>query len=185
MIKTKADCREMLKRIEDDLLVVIPRAIRHCKTDETMYGLLVCYLDLTPADEEYTPHLHLLPKSHRDVRYIWVLPEIETFGPVTAPKTARVNKRCNAVYRYLTDGYSDQDEFELLIPFRKMIYRVCRQLNAWDWTKILPVTDDFTVVASDWSTGAHIKDDAKASVPAAQQRKLSKKGFFFNQDPQT
>ena len=61
-----------------------------------------------------------------------------------------------------------------------MIYRVCLALNKLDWSPHLPLTDDFTVMASDWSAGFFIEDDAKASVPFTKRRKLSKQGFFFN-----
>ena len=188
-IKTKAECREALSQIEEELLKCIPRAIRGTKTP--VYGLLVCWIDLTPADAVYTPALHLLPQAHLDecmsngdVGYIWVLPEIqaatETIHVQTASKSSRVHGLCKRVYAFLTDGKPDQCESELLMPFRKMIYRVCRKLNAQDWSKVLPTSEHFTVVASDWSTGAYIEADAQGSVPAARRKKLEKVGLFFN-----
>lgn len=188
-IKTKAECREALTRIEEELLNCIPRAVRGVKTP--VYGLLVCWIDLTPADARCTPDLHLLTKEHLDqcmresnVGYIWVLPEIqaanETINIQTAPKSSPVHGLCKRVYGFLTDGKTDQCESELLMPFRKMIYRVCRKLNAQDWSNVLPISDHFTVMASDWSTAAYIEADANGSVPAAKRRRLQKHGLFFN-----
>ena len=61
-----------------------------------------------------------------------------------------------------------------------MIYRVCLSLNQLDWSKVLPVTDDFVVIASDWSAGFQIYKDALASLPKEKVRTLKKSGFFFN-----
>lgn len=99
---------------------------------------------------------------------------------MTSQKKSAVHEKCDRAYRYLQDQWSDQDELQVLIPFRKMIYRVCLSLNELDWSTILPVTEDFVVVASDWSTGCDIERDAKASVPPAKQKKLKSQGLFFN-----
>jgi hypothetical protein len=69
-----------------------------------------------------------------------------------------------------TDGDNDVDdnseldqEFETLAPFREMMHRVGKNLKKVNWSKILPVTDDFVVVVSDY-VGYWLSEDFEQCV---------------------
>ena len=174
----------LLTDIENDLVKEIPAAVRAEKIKKRSYGILLCYIDFTT--DAYTPFAVVLPESHRQecianrsVESIWTICAVPGQQCDIAKKSA-VHEKCDRAYRYLQEKWSDQDELRVLMPFRKMFYRVCLRLNELDWSAILPVTEDFVVVASDWSEGCDIVRDAKASVPHAKQERLKDQGLFFN-----
>jgi hypothetical protein len=180
--KNLNECNALLKEIEHELIDLFPQAVRREKIKEPAYGMLICYIDLTT--NAYTPFAAILPESHRvkcvanrEVDHLWSiaeLPKIECF----LPTGGTIHGMCDAVYGFLSADWDD--EYTAILPFRKMIYRVCLSLNKLDWSRYLPVTDDFTVMASDWSAGFYIGDEANASVPAGKKKRLLEKGFFFN-----
>lgn len=179
----KKTCDTMLAEIEAELVEALPAAVRKAKIKETAYGIMICYIDLTT--DKYTPFVTVLPETYRskcvadgDVSMIWSLPAIPGIT-CRLPEGKPLNKKCNLVYEFLSADWEDEDEEKVIRPFREMIYRVCLQLNELDWSPILPVTDDFTVMASDW-TGYWVDADAKKSVPVAHRRMLKQKGLFFN-----
>lgn len=181
---SKKECNVLLNEIEQELVALFPEVLRKQGLQEAAYGILICYIDLTP--ESFTPFAAVLPEEHRakcvanrDVGDLWMIAELP-FIQCPLAKRHPIRGKCDAAYDYLSSDWDDQDEFEVILPFRKMIYRVCLALNKLDWSPYLPVTDDFTVMASDWSAGCYIHDDARASVPRAKQNSLLKKGFFFN-----
>ncbi len=178
-------CEAMLAEIEAELVKAIVAVVRKRKIKERTYGLLVCYIDLTT--DEYLPFVVVLPESfrlkcvaNREADRIWRLPEMSGVEQLVPAGTALARK-CNFVYEYLSEDWKDQDEERVILPFRKMIYRVCLHLNDLDWSAILPVTEDFAVVASDWS-GFWVHEDAEKSVPPARKRLLKKQGLFFNSE---
>lgn len=183
--KNRKECNKLLNEIEAGLVRAFPEAINSMGITDRAYGMLICYIDLTT--NSYAPFAAILPESHRarcvanrDVETIWMIAEIPSWTQCGLPEGGELERQCNAVYAYLSSGWDNQDEYKVILPFRRMIYRVCLALNEIDWSKNLPVTDDFTVMASDWSTGLHIGKDAKASVPRGKRQLLSKKGMFFN-----
>lgn len=181
--KTKKECDVLLKDIEGQLIDMIPTAVKRQRVNETAYGMLLCYIDFTT--NSYSPFVALLPESYREkcianrrLDFLWAIAEVSVIDiPLRAP--GHFVEMCNAVYEYLSTN-DGKDDYEMILPFRKMIYRVCQVLNAMDWSSYLPVTDDFTIMASDWSPGVCVKEDAAASVPLVKREALLKKGYFFN-----
>lgn len=174
----------LLKKIEHELIDLFPQAVRRRRIKEPAYGMLICYIDLTT--DSYTPFAAVLPESHRarcvanrNVGHIWSIAELPTIE-CPLPRGAQIHGMCNAAYGFLSTNWNGKDEYEVILPFRKMIYQVCLALNKVDWSGYMPVTDDFTVMASDWSAGFFIQDDANASIPAAKKKRLLEEGFFFN-----
>ena len=110
---------------------------------------------------------------------IGLLVELESFLRKRGDDSIRLGLHANAVDSLLVADLDVGVEERVILPFRKMIYRVCLQLNELDWSAILPVTEDFIVVASDWS-GFWVHEDAEKSVPLARKRMLKKQGLFFN-----
>jgi hypothetical protein len=77
------------------------------------------------------------------------------------------------VYDLLCD-----DEDKWMVPFRRMLQRVCRSLNGDDWRSVCAVTDDFFVVPADGSQYfANDYPDIVRSVPAARLKLLRSRGF--------
>jgi hypothetical protein len=183
--KTKKECDSLLKVIQGQLIDLFPRAVKRQRIKKTAYGILICYIDLTT--DSYAPFAAILPESYRErcianreLDILWAIAEAPAID-VPLPSQDHIVEKCNAAYEYLSSGDS-KDEYQAILPFRKMIYRVCHALNAIDWSAYLPVTDDFTVMASDWSPGVCTRQDAAASVPIKKRKALLKKGYFFNPD---
>lgn len=177
-------CEALLREIEAALLLAIPKRLRAMKLTEPSYGLFVCYADLTT--DSYGPWLKPCPESFlrravadRDVWKVWAIAEV----PGTIVPIDGLTAKCHAAYEYLTRRWGEpdhDDELVEILPFRRMVYRVCLALNSYDWSGVLPVTDEFTVMACDWHSGDDIRADADGSVPAARQRTLKKRGLYFN-----
>ena len=73
---------------------------------------------------------------------------------------------------------SDEDlcaeEFQALKPFREMMHRVGRNLQAHQWTKGLKPMDDFAIVVSDYM-GYFLEEDLQLSLgPALTERLISR-----------
>lgn len=174
----------LLADIEATLIRAIPKQLQAMTFAEPAYGLFVCYIDLTT--DSYAPMLKLCPESFlrravadRSVDVVWRIAELP--GPLLP--VAGLTGKCNAVYEYLARDFGEpghDDELAEILPFRRMIYRVCLALNALDWSGVMPVTPEFTVMACDWSYGQDARADADASVPAARKRFLKKRGLYFN-----
>lgn len=73
-----------------------------------------------------------------------------------------------------------EDEDEYMAAYREMLREVARQLNAKDWSKVCPVTDDFVVVPADGSQhfGGEDYEDLVASVPSARLALLRSRGLL-------
>jgi hypothetical protein len=179
--KNMQACEVMLAEIEAELLVKLTQAVRQRNFQERAYAVLICYVDLTP-ERWLPPYPTVLWEKDRENRRgsdLWSLPDLPDAFQCAMPESETLERRCSLVYDFLTQEDLDQPEEELILPFRKMVYRVSLILNRLDWSKILPVTDDFVVMASDW-TSCWIEEDAKHSVPPAKQERLKQKGFYFN-----
>jgi hypothetical protein len=68
----------------------------------------------------------------------------------------------------------EADEAIELLP--ASIDRVCAALNGLDWKKVLDVTDDFVVYATDYESP--LRDHFKAVLPAERYRGLERRGLL-------
>ena len=178
-----------ISEIEPMLLEQIPREVAKAQFSEPAYALILCYIDSTT--DEYTPYvvvaldksrqLALERKPDEASSIIWSPHQqrIKDVGrvPEVRFKDASLRRKCQTACMYLFQDY--RDDYERLLPFREMMYRVAQQLNRLDWSGKLPITDDFVVIASDWS-GRYVRKDAPASLPAERRELLESRQLFFN-----
>lgn len=57
-----------------------------------------------------------------------------------------------------------------------MLRRVARRLQAYDWTNVAPVTEDFLAISVDWEL-TELKQAMKASADAILLKRLTRKGL--------
>lgn len=179
-----------LKEIETALVVLVPEAVRQLKVEGPCYAVILCYIDSTT--DEFTPYGLVAPEAVRAealradpagaASSIWSPHQALTLPkplPTFTLEDAAFVARCQACYQYLMEKGGDLDDDRMLLPFRKMMYRVAQQLNGLDWSSCLAPTDDFVVIASDW-TGYWVEEDARASLPSAARKRLESRRLFFN-----
>lgn len=80
------------------------------------------------------------------------------------------------------DEFEDEEiekELEALAPFREMMHRVGDSLRKIDWKKVMPVTDDFVVIVSDY-VGYRLAEDFERCVTDEQYQKLVDAGMVAN-----
>lgn len=181
----------LLAEIETSLLTLIPRSLQTLKQSQPAYGLFLCYIDTTTDD--HMPYLIVAGEGARqwaierrgpDASHAIWNPQQELtdcgdfFQKITLddPKVKALIERC---YDELTDADDYSDDDVGLLPFRRMMWRVAVSLNGVDWQGLLDTTDDFVVVASDWS-GFWVHQDAKESLPAAKLKRLKSRKLFFH-----
>jgi hypothetical protein len=76
------------------------------------------------------------------------------------------------------------EEFQTLAPFREMMHRVGKNLANVDWSKIMPVTDEFVVLVCDY-VGYWLPEDFEQCVTDAQFDKLVARGLLLPLDTET
>jgi hypothetical protein len=72
-------------------------------------------------------------------------------------------------------------EFTTLQPFREMIHRVGDSLRRKDWSKAIPVTENFVVLVGDYM-GHWLADDFERCVDDKLWTKLAQAGLLTSQD---
>ncbi|MEO0475758.1 MAG: hypothetical protein AAF085_07295 [Planctomycetota bacterium] len=185
---TKAQVKKNLKEIEAYLIERVPEMVKAKSVDGPVYVVLLCYHDLTV--EEYTPVLIIAKQSIRDNhedqvkqdsgRAGWV-PHIEFYESDDVfeirLEDEAFSKLCNDVYETISDDWEDQDEEEVIRPFRKSMYKASKALNKLDWSAYLEVTDDFVVAVTDY-VGHLVDEDIPASIPRKKRKILDIAGWF-------
>lgn len=181
----------LLAEIETSLLTLIPRSLKVVKQSQPAYALFLCYIDTTTDD--HMPYLIVAGEGARqwaierrgaDASYVIWNPQQELTDcgnfiqkvTLDAPQIKALIERC---YDELTDVDDYGDDDVGLLPFRQMMWRVALSLNDVNWRDTLETTDDFAVVASDWS-GFWVGKDAKESLPAAKLKLLKSRKLFFH-----
>ena len=179
-----------LDDIQAKLLKRIPTAVSDLKVQDPAYALILCYLDSTT--DFFTPYVIIALESARKhalreepdeaSSYIWS--PHQAFMPPEHPpeiwfEDAMLGAKCTACYDFLLDRIQNLSEKEVLRPFREMMHRTAAALNRLDWREYLQPTDDFVVIASDW-TGYWVQEDARASLLPHQIELLESRELFFN-----
>jgi len=189
---------KLLTAIHVGLLSSIPDAVRKLHIKAPAYCLFIWYQDLSV--DEYAPELGLAPVELRDaclsgkhreklandpVASIW-LPQQSIDRPFPGfpfPKHVceNVAAEANECYSILTAGHEYPPgvdaEGPLLMPFRAALHLVARKLNAYDWSGILPRSEDFVVLAADY-IGYWLDEDMAASIPEEQLDALRSRGLL-------
>jgi hypothetical protein len=185
---------KLLTAIKTKLAASIPKAVRELKIKSPAYCLFIWYQDLSV--DEYAPVLGVAPVELRDAclsgkhkkklandskTSIW-LPQQSIDRPFPGfpfPKhlCEEVASESNECYSILTAGLDlpPADEGPLLMPFRAALHDVARELNLYDWTRILPRSDDFVVLAADY-IGYWLQEDMAASIPGKKLAALKARG---------
>ena len=166
---------ELSNRIYKKLVDLIPKVVRKAKITEPAYCLGLAY------DFENDPLPPCIGIGLARERQQW----FESRG-----KEARALLWNPAEYARYEDGslnLVDKDLDEaceifcqlILAKFdtwsaQKVLNRVTLKLNERDWSRLLPVTDDFIVYAVDFE-GFHLATNLKAGVPQKRLRLLRKR----------
>jgi hypothetical protein len=74
------------------------------------------------------------------------------------------------------DEVIDQ-EFSTLAPFREMMHRVGKKLAAYNWSQVMPITDNFVVLVGDY-VGYWLADDFEECVDQKVLTKLIETGLL-------
>src|SRR5262249_24922113 len=148
--------------------------VSRLKITDHVYALFIVYMDL--STDEYTPYLMVPRESvRREIveregptdgsSIIWMPGHLSQFAREIKCEGPELRRKCQECYDLLTgDDWSGEDELDVLLPFRRSLYRVAQELNRRDWRNVLTATGDFVVVVSDW-TGYRSVEDARASIP--------------------
>jgi hypothetical protein len=189
---TRHNVRKLLAEIEPGLVRTFPLAARAAQVAEPVYALIHCYIDSTT--DECTPFVVVVPERVRqralerkgaDASWLIWSPHQQLGGSAGLIRQQSLHDvslqaKINACYKLLARGKASDDNV-LLKPFREMMWRVAHALNERDWRGILDTTDDFAVVASDWS-GFWVKEDATKSLPLKKRRLLESRRLFFQEE---
>jgi hypothetical protein len=150
--------RSVLAQLEDLLVSEIPRAVKAAKIAEPVYCLRIWY-NGTDSPSDAVPWLMLVKESTRQqlftergagaIETIWLADELTL--PGQAFNVHLSEKRLENLYAKWYQYLCDVEDDEELQPFREMVQRVARKLNALRWQELALVTDDFVVFPADGS----------------------------------
>lgn len=182
---------KLLTEIESELVRLFPEAARAARVVEPVYALILCYIDTTTDD--YMPYVVVCPErvrrramARKGADASWMIwSPIQNFSD-SAPllkqqylEGTALQLMIRACYKLLTDASNEDDDVQLR-PFREMMWQVARILNDRDWRGVLDTTDDFVVIASDWSS-FWAKEDATNSLPPGKRRLLEDRRLFYHE----
>lgn len=159
---------QLLERVERELVSEVPRLVTKLNPPAPVYCLFLWYWDLSV--DEYAPLVAAATEQLREACLgganddrlgdppewcVWrpqqTIDEPFPGYPLPTAVCDFVAADANSCYDMLTQGEVDlAEEEEILLPFRRMMCRVARQLNEVNWSERLQVSDDFVVVATDY-----------------------------------
>jgi hypothetical protein len=172
------------------LVMAIPKAIGSLKLAKPVCIVRIYYYD-THAPCTYLSlrtvsagcRAQVLASKGRDAPfYIWGSGEECGDGHVDLPlerPSGKTEKQIATLFQQIYDSLFE-DEEENMVAFRQMLQQVARELNAKDWKKVCPVTDDFGVLPADGSQhfGGEDYEDLVESVPAERLDLLRSRRFL-------
>jgi hypothetical protein len=184
----------LLADIETGLVRLIPAAIKKHRISSPAYAVFLCYIDTTT--DEHMPFAvvgldslrqYALERRGESASFdIW-----RPFQELVARKNELIHvkltdsalaKKVERCYRLLdkAPGADTVDDNVRLLPFRRAMRNVARRLNGQSWSDVLPTTDDFVVVATDWS-GFWVGDDVPRSLPDDRRELLESRKLLFHE----
>jgi len=186
---------KLLADIRRKLTSQVPDLVQSFRIRSPAYCLFIWYQDLSV--DEYAPVVGVTPVELRDaclaekdlskiggdaLDAIW-RPQQCITGPYPGGAYPTgfckdVSAESNECYSILCTDDTPADEGPALMPFRSALHQVARELNAFDWSGILPLTDDFVVLATDY-IGYWIQEDMLASIPEKQLQMLISRGLLL------
>ncbi len=190
----------LLETIERDLTDWIPLAVEDLKIPSRAYGLFLWYQDY---DDDWLPHFGVATELLlEDIAKMRFEDPLEKYDILWCPQQSEASDapgrlfldECELVADAVEECYellaleqglgskmatmNDEElcteEFAALKPFREMMHRVGRNLQAHQWTKGLKPMDDFAIVVSDYM-GYFLEEDLQLSLgPALTERLISR-----------
>lgn len=187
----------MLMKTLDDLVPLlvdaIPQAIASLKLKKPICIVRIYFYD-THAPCTYLSlrtvsadcRAQVLASKGRDAPFsIWSSGEECGDGNIDLPADPPASKTDKKIASLFEQAYEllceDEDEpSESMVAFRTMLRKVAAKLNALDWKKFCPVTDDFVVVPADGSMhfGGEDYEDMVESIPRKRLELLRSRGFL-------
>ena len=158
------------ERLTPLLVEAIPAAIASMKLGKPICAVRIYYYDTTAPSTYLLLRTvsaerrdQIVARKGRDAPFtLWSSGEDCGDGQVELPADPprRQDKLIVTLFGQVYDqlcGDEDDAEGETMIAFRAMLCQTSRELNARDWAKVCPVTDDFIVAPADGSQ--HFADD--------------------------
>jgi hypothetical protein len=187
----------LLAEIEEYLVTHTPDAVAGLKVTEPAYAVFLWYDDSSTLPIQICPDFGVGTEAVRAAcaeEYEGDRPSINdcVWRPMQEMEDevadGRFNDkafatRCQQAYKLMwaanTTGkpLDEKGDAVLLLPFRTMMHRVARRLNAIDWSGIVKPTDDYVVVATE-RIGYWLVEDMAASIPAEKLALLKKRRRF-------
>lgn len=184
------------RTVHEELIKQIPAAVRRLEIDKSVYCIVLGYTDQRPLDviahvglaEERRGWLAEHPGTGGSVTGdgggefpgLWWSPcEFSTDTPIdldAVEDTARLLEQ----ELWLVDPDDDPEFYapeSLSEGVRVLLCAVAAELNAYDWSRILPITDDFVAYAVDWEL-TDFERNMPACVPPARLAILRERGLL-------
>jgi hypothetical protein len=185
----------LLTSIEETLVAELPVAVARLEVAEPSYALFLWYCDSSMVDPSIECSVgtrgiqNACAQQYDDdddsrIDCTWRPQQrIEDWQLIKRLKIQlpQLTEPCAAAYAMIFAADKSplplEDEGELLLPLRKMLYRAASRLTAYDWSQVLDVDDSFVVVALEY-TGYWLDRDLAACVPPGKCERLVKRGLL-------
>lgn len=152
------------KDLESALIQAVPQRLTRVKLDSPAYCLFLQYCS---SGWDLAPTLKVATEAHRraveEEMLWWYAGEVE--DPALELEWPGLEEGWRKFYQLMGSNFD---------PALKLLRKVAKTLNARGLDTEMPTAPDFVVTAADSSDGVEIEDDLRASVPAAQLRKVKR-----------
>lgn len=170
----------LTKTIRERLMAVIPTTVAKAKVKQPAYCLILGYdgegngpmppslsIGLDSERQQFIKEDRKTAKAR-----IWSPDEFQhrLSKPRDLSDDTKLQKASEWYNRVLADKQTNA-------PGRELLNRVAADLARLDWSKHLPVTEDFAVIAVDYECGDLAKN-AKASIPSPLLKRLKSQGLL-------
>ncbi|QJD83284.1 hypothetical protein [Cohnella herbarum] len=174
---------QFLVQLKQDLLISIPNAVKRIKLDE---GDKVCYIALYGSDDE--PVIGLIQLGVESYRKQMIEEEgtddkwlLWNFGEM--PVNYQIGLESEdpnfpEKQNTLIEIFGGQEEYEEWWEVSQNLrFEIAYELNNYDWSGIIPTSDDF-VIYSSWEAIDVINGDLTRSIPKNKYELLESMGLI-------
>jgi hypothetical protein len=180
--RSKPSLADLARDIERMLLEVVPAAVAKVKAKGPFYCLLLCYC-AEDFQAGWPPFLLLgseaerrrvIERGDKIAYYLWAPDEMRNQqGNVEIP-LHKDKILTDACARHTALMEAKRDYASAL----KILKRVCKSLNQYDWSQTIKVTPDFLVAAVDNTGEVDPSKDIEAVIPLARFQALREQGLI-------
>ena len=153
-------CVEALVRIEAKLLEAIPEVVRSLQLRDPAYCVFLLYEDGSSEDVTPTLLVGLKPLldacTERNRQSDAWSPHQALSGPFPQAKLDMVAE--DTIVTYSFEIFEPEEICDNPVMYREMLCRVARKLNQVDWSSITPITEQFFIMVSDYTTERLFED---------------------------